>query len=548
MKVLPGMNKPDRTRWDEEVDVVIVGFGGAGACAAIEAADCGANVLAIDRFDGGGATAVSGGVYYGAGTRFQREAGFDDTPDEMFNYLNAELNGVVAPETLRRFCDESNNNLEWLIDKGLSYGSTFSPDKTSFPGSGVDLYYSGNELSPSAEAVAKPAPRGHKVVGSSVTGHIFYAVLKRAALERGVRLWTHSPVTRLTSDANGTIIGVEVTRLKDGSSASRRHRWIYRLATKMVGLVTSQGAARMLRKLGAIEAENCSTVNIRARKGVILASGGFVFNRAMIAAEASLYADATPLGTPGCDGSGILLGRVVGAATARMETVNAARSIAPPLAFVSGVVVNANGQRIINEDAYAATLGRVVAESKDGIAWLILDKDMRREALRNSFPGAGRLLVIHCMPALMSIIFGSRKATTIAELAAKCELDRDALERTVAVYNEAQAGGEPDQFGKSQKYCRPIINGPFYALDISLRSKTVPLFTFTLGGLVVDEKSGAVRKVDGSLIRGLYAAGRAAVGLPSNYYISGLSIADCVFSGRRAGRCAATHLQSETAR
>ena len=61
----------------------------------------------------------------------------------------------------------------------------------------------------------------------------------------------------------------------------------------------------------------------------------------------------------------------------------------------------------------------------------------------------------------------------------------------------------------------------------------------TLGGLVVDEDTGQVRRADGSVIDGLYAAGRSAVGVCSNSYVSGLSLADCVFSGRRAGRHAA---------
>jgi 3-oxo-5alpha-steroid 4-dehydrogenase len=61
----------------------------------------------------------------------------------------------------------------------------------------------------------------------------------------------------------------------------------------------------------------------------------------------------------------------------------------------------------------------------------------------------------------------------------------------------------------------------------------------TLGGLVVAEDTGQVCRADGSAIAGLYAAGRSAVGLCSNSYVSGLSLADCVYSGRRAGRHAA---------
>ncbi len=80
---------------------------------------------------------------------------------------------------------------------------------------------------------------------------------------------------------------------------------------------------------------------------------------------------------------------------------------------------------------------------------------------------------------------------------------------------------------------------PYYALDISLRSKTAPLVTLTLGGLDVAEETGAVRREDGSVMQGLYAAGVAAAGIASKFYVSGLAAADIVFAGRRAGRSAA---------
>ena len=71
--------------------------------------------------------------------------------------------------------------------------------------------------------------------------------------------------------------------------------------------------------------------------------------------------------------------------------------------------------------------------------------------------------------------------------------------------------------------------------------------SITMGGLVVDEKSGQVRRQDGTLITGLYAAGRPAVGVPTENYVSGLSLADCVFSGRRAGQHAASRATSSDA-
>jgi 3-oxo-5alpha-steroid 4-dehydrogenase len=147
--------------------------------------------------------------------------------------------------------------------------------------------------------------------------------------------------------------------------------------------------------------------------------------------------------------------------------------------------------------------------------------------------------LIHCVPALMSILFGSRKASSVRELAARCALPPDILEQTVTGHNRAITDGHADALGKKSAYRQPLTTPPFYALDISLQSKSAPLPTFSLGGLLVDEDTGAVRRADGTVIRGLYAAGRAAVGLPSNKYISGLALADCVFSGRRAGRHAA---------
>src|SRR5262245_24745617 len=88
---------PDEIAGSESADVVVVGWGAAGACAAIEARDAGASVIVIDRFEGGGASALSGGVVYaGGGTPQQQAAGHADTPQAMFAYLQHEVNGVVA--------------------------------------------------------------------------------------------------------------------------------------------------------------------------------------------------------------------------------------------------------------------------------------------------------------------------------------------------------------------------------------------------------------------------------------------------------------------
>src|SRR5262245_56472003 len=131
---------------DDEFDVVVVGFGAAGACAAIAAAERGARVLVVDRSLGGGASALSHGVVYaGGGTRYQRVAGFEDTPENMFNYLRQEVAGAVDDQTLRTFCESSVEQLSWLEHHGAKFAASLCDDKTSYPTDRHYLYFSGNE-------------------------------------------------------------------------------------------------------------------------------------------------------------------------------------------------------------------------------------------------------------------------------------------------------------------------------------------------------------------------------------------------------------------
>ena len=132
--------------WDDQCDVLVAGFGAAGACAAIEAANAGAAVIVADRFGGGGASAKSGGVIYaGGGTRFQKTAGYQDCPEAMFEYLSKEVGDAVSRATLRDFCDQSVEMIEWLEAHGVEFDSAVPPRKTSYPADGYYLYFSGNE-------------------------------------------------------------------------------------------------------------------------------------------------------------------------------------------------------------------------------------------------------------------------------------------------------------------------------------------------------------------------------------------------------------------
>ena len=138
------------------------------------------------------------------------------------------------------------------------------------------------------------------------------------------------------------------------------------------------------------------------------------------------------------------------------------------------------------------------------------------------------------------MLLGSKKAGSVKSLAEKCGIAPDGLEAAVADYNQLAENGARDPFGKASEDIAPIVKAPFHAINMSIDAKLGFLPVLTLGGLQVQEESGAVLDQEGKPIRGLYAAGRNAVGICSNIYVSGLSVADCIFSGRRAARSLAT--------
>lgn len=532
---------PDQLQWHDSADVVVVGFGGAGACAAIEARASGAEVLAIDRFEGGGSTAISGGIYYGGGTAIQREAGYDDNAEEMFRYLKMETEGVVSDETLRRFCENSNDNLEWLQSQGVGFNSALYKAKRSYPPEEYYLYFSGNEMVAGYREQARPAPRGHRVHGGGYTGGVLFNALKSSALAKGVRLLSHAPASRLVLDRSGTVIGVEVRRIPPGARAWKTHGWLIRLISS--GLNYFEPAIQWAaRKAARLERDAGERLLIRARRGVVLSTGSFAMNRPMVRHYAPNYAGAMALGSVACDGAGIRMGQTAGGAIAEMERVSAWRSISPPTAFVKGVVVNQRGERFVSEDCYLGRMGERISVQPERKAWLIVDRPLYGEAWKNTIPtfkpGWLPEWLSYGFSLLVNLLVNTRKGRTLAALADKCGIPVSALQQTVDDYNRGVAQGS-DALGKSDEYLDPLVDGPYYAIDISIDSKKYPCPMIPMGGLVVDEQSGHVKREDGSTITGLFAAGRNAVGICSRFYVSGTSIADCVFAGRRAGRSAA---------
>lgn len=526
---------------DDSFDVVVVGFGGAGVASAIEAADNGARVLALDLSVGGGATRLSGGIVYaGGGTSVQKGAGVEDTVENMFNYIKQEAQGVVSDETLRAFCEQSPGMIEWLKENGVGFDSSLCPYKASYPTDKHYLYYSGNEKAYPYNEHAYPAPRGHRAKASGLkSGKVLYNSLKASALKKGV---TFLPVARVSDLVieNGKVVGVKFSALNN-EKLMKLHWVITKLTAKLGNFFPDQIGRPADKLTDAIWKAGKEDYTVHC-DAVILSAGGFAYNTPWMEKYTGPYAKITPLGTGGDSGKGIMLGQSAGGAIAQMDKATSWRFISPPEAFIEGVSVGTNGHRVINEDLYGATHSNVMVREYGANCRLILDHNQWIKALKQ-VPSQSQ--IFHWAMALYLFSIGHKKANTLEELAKKTGVDPAGLRKTIDEYNKGIAAGTGDPYHKAANLTSPVLKAPFYAIDISnipnniLNGMMYPAPGLTLGGLQVNEKTGNVVNEKGEDIPGLYAAGRNAVGVCSNSYVSGLSIADCFFSGRRAGRNAA---------
>jgi 3-oxo-5alpha-steroid 4-dehydrogenase len=520
-----------------QADVVVVGFGAAGACAALEAAAAGARVIMIDRFGGGGSTALSGGVVYaGGGTQQQQQAGVRDTPEAMLGYLRQEAGNAVSEATLRDFCEGSTDMLAWLTGHGVRFEGSLCPDKTSYPSNRYYLYYSGSELS--FADLAKPAPRGHRAVGRGTSGRVLFAALADAVRAAGITVLGQTTAADLFTGADGRVTGVSCQSLRAAPAWARlAHRAGHRLGKKAF-LYGGHFGRRMHAPVAGLERRYARPLRIGAARGVVLATGGFVANRALLREHAPAYRGGLPLGTVADDGSGIRLGTRAGGHARLLDRVSCWRFITPPEEFTRGVIVDRAGRRVCDESRYGAAIGEAVVRQPDRRAWLVVDAAIVSRSWRQL---AGRCQWFQLIQAVYLLTGARVSAPTLAAAAARAGLDSEGVTATVAAYNEAARQGQPDPAGKPAASAAPLERPPFSLIDLSVRPRAAyPAPMLTLGGLAVSEQTGHVLRADGSDIPGLYAAGRTAVGLCSSSYVSGLSLADCVYSGRRAGRSVAT--------
>ncbi|ALI27234.1 fumarate reductase/succinate dehydrogenase flavoprotein, N-terminal:FAD dependent oxidoreductase [Mycolicibacterium fortuitum] len=493
MKEIPEVvQAADVESWSDEFDVVVIGFGIAGGCAAVSAAARGARVLVLEKAAAaGGTTAMAGGHFYlGGGTAVQEATGHPDSAEEMYKYLVA-VSREPDLEKIRAYSDGSVEHFNWLEALGFQFERSFYPGKVVVPPGTEGLSYTGNEKVWPFTEKAKPAPRGHSVPVPGELGGaamVIDLLLKRAET-LGVTMRYETGATNLVVDGDAqdrSVVGV---------------KW------------------KHFSETGYVKA-----------KSVIITAGGFAMNPEMVAEytpalgkkrRTKHHGEVEPyiLGNPNDDGLGIRMGVSAGGVASGMDQLFITAAAYPPEILLTGVIVNNQGQRFVAEDSYHSRTSAFVLAQPDQQAYLIVDED-------------------HMQMPEMPLIKFIDGYETIAEAEEALGIPAGNLAATLDRYNANAAKGEDPDFHKQPDYIAVQDKGPWAAFDLSLG---IAMYSgFTMGGLTVSI-DGEVLAEDGRAIAGLYAAGACASNIAQDGegYASGVQLGEGSFFGRRAGTHAA---------
>lgn len=516
------------TKWDLETDLVVVGFGGAGGSAAIEAHDAGAKVIILEKMPTpGGSTTLCAGVYYGAGTSLQKAEGITDSAEDMFKYVVAMGEGRADPALVKVWADKTAETFEWIKGLGANFYSGVNHleaippiPKSLATDAGWGLYYSGAECDPELAAITPPKPRGH-MVKPVEPSYPFPPKHPSAPSPEGIARGTgyFKPLWEAVKAR-----GIQVL-----------------LETRALALITHPETNEVL----GVKAESKGkTIYIKAQKAVHISTGGFSMNKEMVKlwcpkAVAANY-------TESWTGDGHLMGMAIGAAVVNMDQTSAG-----PTVPAGAILVNYGGRRFVDETLYGNVRGNVASGQRHSLVYAILDEDMRV---------AAKLPVGISAPTIKELalkIGTDQKAaeTWLGENPTvwKETMNPDVLEATVNFYNESVAMGKDREFGRTQlasqkhppaelvppaeRAMKALKTPPFHAVKSDPSNSFVG--TITNGGLRINEKA-QVLDVYGNVIHRLYAAGQAMGGVNgANYIGSGNAISAALNFGRIAGQNAA---------
>ncbi|MEC3976449.1 3-oxosteroid 1-dehydrogenase [Amycolatopsis sp. H20-H5] len=552
----------------QEFDVVVAGSGAAGMTAALAAAHQGLSVVVVEkaaRF--GGSTARSGGGVWIPGNEALVAAGIDEPPERAREYLRSIVGDVVpairrdtfvdrGPEVLAFVRQHTPLRFRWVRDYSDYHPEAPGgrPGGRSVEPVALDGHVLGPELANLEPPYSAP-PLGVPITQADYRWLSLLARHPRGVLRvfgLGAR-WLAGRVTgkHLLSMGQALAAG-----LRAGLQRADVPVW---LDTPLRDLITEGD-----RVTGVVVHRNGKDVELRARRGVILASGGFEHNEEMRTKyQRSPIGTAWTVGAEANTGDGITAGLKLGAALDLMDDAWWGPTIpltgGPWFALAERsrpgcLMVDARGERFVNESApYVEAVHAMYGEG-DGPGehiptWLVFDQRNRN---RYMFTGLGPR---QPLPGRWFKAGIAAKASTLAELAARIEVPTEALSKTVERFNGFARTGVDEDFGRGQsKYDHyygdprtkpnpslgPLDTAPFYAVKI------VPGDLGTKGGLRTDEHARVLRE-DGSVVGGLYAAGNTSAAVMGRTYAGpGATIGPAMVFGYLAAEHLAHQDQTET--
>lgn len=460
--------------------IVVVGAGGAGLSAAIEAHDAGASVLVLEAAaQPGGATAMSAGVIYAAGTDAQRRAGITDSTEDLFRHYMGITHHFLEPRLVRALLEGTHDAIAWLEDLGVP----FPPE--GLHNGGVDPVLRSH----------LPTPRPTDLGPSG--GATIATVLLDEVLRRGIEV---------------------------------------RVGTRVSALVTRDGRVAGVRTESGDELEAAGVV--LAAGGI----GHDREQLAQLFPRAGAHQDGWYIGPETVRGDGVRLGEAVGADVVIgdgvvLATPDFERKLPDGFLPPYLVLVNAAGRRFVDETAPYSELPDAIDRQPGARCWAILDhrgfSGAGDDPALSDPHGYGVGIASNWTSETLAAERARGKVLEAATLPALGELagiSPQGLATAIAAYNhDVKAGG--DRIFEKQGPLLAIEAAPFYAVELRCAALGV-----TFSGLRIDQ-DGRVIDNNGTPIPGLAAAGETTGGVQGLRYVaSGACVGNAVAFGRRAGR------------